>query len=67
VLRILARNVAILVGLGGALLAVFQWSGHSVAVLPADASPGPVLVSALCMAAALTALEQRLRPWSKRR
>lgn len=51
----LARNVAIAVGLAGALLALFELAG--LPVLPADASPGPVIVAAVILAVTAALLE----------
>ena len=44
-----------------ALLIIFEASGHRIAVLPADASPLPVLAGAVLLGAAITAVEQSLR------
>jgi len=57
----LARNVTVLLLLAGGLLTVFEVSNHRVPVLPADASPGPVLVGAVLVGVALTIVERRLR------
>jgi len=61
VARHLARNVTDLLLLAGGLLTVFEVSNHGVPVLPADASPGPVLVGAVLLGVALTMVERRLR------
>jgi hypothetical protein len=61
VARHLARNVTALLLLAAGLLTVFEVSNHRVPVLPADASPGPVLVGAVLFGVALTIVERRLR------
>ena len=50
-----------MLAIAAALLSVFEASGHQLAVLPADASPGPVLASAALLAVAFTLVEEKLR------
>jgi hypothetical protein len=57
----LARNLLVTLAAALVLLTVFEASGHQIPVLPADASPGPVVGGAAFLAAALTVVEQRLR------
>jgi riboflavin transporter FmnP len=59
--RHLARNVTALLVVAAILLTMFEVSNHRVPVLPADASPGPVLAGALLLAVAMTVCEQRVR------
>jgi hypothetical protein len=59
--RHLARNVTALLVIAASLLALFEVSNHRVPVLPADASPGPVLLDALLLGVAVTVVEQKIR------
>jgi hypothetical protein len=61
VARNLARNVMAMLVLAAGLLTVFELSNHRVTVLPADASPGPVLLGAVLLAVVATIAERRLR------
>jgi hypothetical protein len=61
VARDLARNVIALLALAASLLTVFEASSHRVPVLPADASPGPVLAGAVVLAVAVTLVERSVR------
>jgi hypothetical protein len=60
-LRRLARNVSALFVLAAIQLTVVEVSGHRVPVLPADASPGPVIAGALLLAVTVTVAEQNVR------
>jgi hypothetical protein len=61
IVRYFARNAMVLLALAATLLTVFEMSSHRLAVLPADASPGPVLAGALVLAAAATIVEGGVR------
>ncbi|MDQ6614436.1 MAG: hypothetical protein M3083_06755 [Actinomycetota bacterium] len=60
-LRHLARNLLAMLALAVVLVTIFEGSGHQIPVLPADASPGPVLIGAALLGAAMTFVEMRLR------
>jgi hypothetical protein len=59
--RDLARNVITLLAIAVTLLTVFEMSNHRVPILPADASPGPVVAGALLFGVAVTLVERRVR------
>jgi len=56
--RRLIRNSTVLLLIAGALLALFDGSGHRVPVIPADASPEGVLPAAVVLAFGLSLVEQ---------
>ncbi|HEV3351459.1 MAG TPA: hypothetical protein VG076_00975 [Acidimicrobiales bacterium] len=59
--RHLVRNLVLLLSAAAVLLTIFEASGRSIPVLPADASPVPVLVGAALLGAGVTAIEQKVR------
>ena len=59
--RHLVRNVAVLATIAASLLTLFESSHHRIAVLPADASPIPVLIASVLIGVAMTVAEQRVR------
>jgi hypothetical protein len=59
--RDLARNLVVMVVIALILLAIFEASGHQFAILPADASPGPVLAGAIVFGALMTFAQQQVR------
>lgn len=59
--RHLARNVTALLVIAACVLMIFGVSNHRIPVLPADASPGPVLAGAVLLGVVFTVVEQNLR------